>query len=102
MRSFITGSRAYGLPREDSDIDLVVWVSPVDLHALRAMAEKEKGWQEHSKNGLKEAPSNGGPEADSLRFGNLNLIAVTWKDAFKAWQKGTERLIARKSGRDER
>lgn len=101
MRSFVTGSRKYGKPNEKSDIDLVVWVSPTDLHLLQAMADKENGIQESTKIGVKETSSDGGPEADSLRFGKLNLIAVTWKDAFEAWKKGTEELIERsfKKGR---
>lgn len=89
MRSFVTGSHAYGLPTEKSDIDLVVWVSPVDLHRLQRMADNK------GEGGITEGASDGGPEADSLRFGKLNLIAVTWKKAFQAWLEGTEELMNR-------
>lgn len=52
MRAYITGSRAYGTPREDSDIDLVIACGTSDLFALWAVVE-------HTK----------------LMFGRLNLVA---------------------------
>lgn len=66
------------------------------------MADKsKKEWEEATKCGLKIGPSDGGPEADSLRFGKLNLIAVTWRKAFEAWFDGTMELMSRanKEGR---
>lgn len=38
-RSFVTGSRAYGLPRPDSDLDLVVLVDQRDLDLLQTMTK---------------------------------------------------------------
>lgn len=96
LRSFVTGSQAYGTPTEDSDVDLMVWVTSSDLNRLRGMADKKKPTKDFT--GEESQGSDGGPEADSLRFGKLNLIAVTWKEAFLAWQRGTEELIARRNG----
>ena len=95
-RSFVTGSHKYGTPTAKSDIDLVVLVSPADLLKLQAMADKEPGLvHEHTKGGLKEEQSDGGPQSDTLRFGKLNLIAVTWDKAFEAWEEGTNELFQR-------
>lgn len=77
---FITGSRAYGYPREDSDVDLVVGVSGDDAMEL---------WK-HGSSG----------EA-SCRFGKLNLITFhldssTGPDRFKEWRRVHDSLVARK------
>lgn len=37
--SFLTGSRVYGTPREDSDIDLVVLVHQEELDLLHKLSE---------------------------------------------------------------
>ncbi len=83
MRSFITGSRAYGNPNESSDIDLVVLVTKADLKRLAGQAEKT---------------IYGGPDSDggwvnsSFRFGNMNLICVSSIEAFQCWKDGTNQL----------
>lgn len=94
MRSFITGSRAYGpragLKGGKSDVDLVVLVSFKDLELLRSLAD--------SDDAEKLADSDAGPTAHgprgsaSLRFGKLNLIAVTDPVAFAVWHEGTKKL----------
>jgi predicted nucleotidyltransferase len=85
MRSFLTGSRVYGTPRQDSDIDLVVLVSEGDLIALSKLADE-----------LKDLESPGGAyyeDGTSLRFGKLNLLCVTEEKHFDVWRKGTEELM---------
>ena len=88
MHSFITGSRAYGTPRPDSDIDLVVLVSPDDLAKLVELSDKQSDFGhpggEHYEDGC------------FLRFGPLNLICVTDQTHFETWKKGTDELIAKK------
>lgn len=84
--SFVTGSRVYGTPRPDSDIDLVVLVSEQDLSRLEEMAAK-----------INDFGSPGGPNYDdgrSLRFSNLNLLCVTCKKHFDIWKQGTAELKA--------
>ena len=71
LQSFLTGSRAFGEPREDSDIDLVIHGDSDLLSSL--LLNSETG----------ELP---------LRFGKLNLIVLS-SDAFEAWKKGTEELV---------
>ena len=85
MRAFITGSRAYGVPRDDSDLDLVIFASPATLGIIRGLSDKVEM-------DLTDEPSNEGPEAGSFRFGKLNLICVTWKKAFQIWRDGTDYL----------
>ena len=86
--AFLTGSRAYGTPREDSDIDLVVLVDEMELIHLMHLAELVESC---------ECPaSDAGPDAASIRFGKLNLIAVTTEHHWEIWRNGTIDLIARK------
>ena len=69
--SFMTGSRAYGIPREDSDLDVAV-----------LMEDSTEIWK-HT-----ETPNH------TCRFGKLNLITFTNKDNFEAWRDVTNKLIA--------
>ena len=77
MQAYITGSRAYGTPREDSDIDLVVALSGKDLCTI---------WEsvKHVK----------------LMFGNLNLVAFNLDNAedmerYQKWLAVHESLVKR-------
>lgn len=81
MNAFITGSHAYGAPRPDSDIDLVVFT----------------GYGLHKR--LLEAGDNGGKVP--IRFGKLNLICCDSEIEFSVWQIGTEQLV-RKKQRDKK
>lgn len=78
MNAFVTGSRVYGTPRPESDIDLCVVVSEHDLALLSERADED--------------PGSGG---HSLRFGKLNLI-VLGQRSFEAWQEATNELVAMK------
>jgi predicted nucleotidyltransferase len=101
-RSFVTGSMAYGTPHENSDFDLVILVSFEDMIRLR-------NFQYSSMTEFKENPDlfevvNDGQDnydmskctTACLRFGKLNLIALTEERDFLIWKEGTEELIARK------
>jgi hypothetical protein len=84
-KPFLTGSRVYGTPREDSDIDLVALVSDKDLYELVKAAEATGGLgsgQDEYEDGR------------SLRFGKLNLLCVTKKRHFDIWKLGTLELMA--------
>lgn len=76
MAAFLTGSRAYGTPREDSDWDLVVCCD-TDTH-----------WQ------LRYNGDANNPYAPT-RFGRLNLIVLDDVEKFKTWKRVTEELKAR-------
>lgn len=60
MKAFLTGSRAYGTEKPDSDIDLVVFMDG------------------QTKQGLLEAQGGRYP----IRFGDLNIIAVTTENEY--------------------
>ena len=75
--SFLTGSRAYGAPRPDSDIDLVMLADGATFQTLAMAASKAEFF------------ANGGC---SIRFGLLNIIGVTRQDEFAKWKAGTEHL----------
>lgn len=88
-RSFVTGSHAYGTPRYDSDIDLVILVSESDLELLQKCSEKKNFWHQD------EQYSRNTPQAACLRFGDLNIIACTDEMQYDVWKKGTKRLKAK-------
>lgn len=83
MRSFVTGSHAYGTPTETSDIDLVLLVSHEDLRKLQKLADTVPG------------PNSGTQTGDvdgSFRFGKLNLLCVRNVQEFTVWRLATEFL----------
>lgn len=69
--SFISGSRSYGTPRSDSDVDLVVLVSPLDADIIRSLAGCNK---------LDEP----------VKFGRLNLILMESELEMAVWYVATE------------
>lgn len=83
MKSFVTGSHAYGTPNENSDIDLVVFVDPNDTFKLIEHADSNNGCSNGS----------GGPDDVSLRFGKLNLIVLADEEKFHLWKEATDALI---------
>ena len=80
MTIFVTGSRAYGTPREDSDWDIVVMISAPAVKILSLASDETVGPY---------------PNSTTLRFGKLNLICCTHQAVFDAWKKGTNKCIAR-------
>lgn len=73
--AFVTGSRAYGTPRDDSDLDLVILVT-----------------QEVSD----ELFKHGKTETGTCRFGMLNLICFTSEEDYFGWKDVTNKLIKQK------
>lgn len=81
IQCILTGSHAYGKPTSKSDIDLVMLLTPEQLKLF----EKKAGGPEYYASLI--------PGAEAcLRFGDLNIIAVTDPVAFAVWQKGTAQL----------
>lgn len=77
MNAFLTGSRVYGSPQADSDIDLVVRVDETTAGLLRLLSGNK----------------------DTVRFGKLNVILCTTDKEFAVWKLGTEQLrYARNAG----
>lgn len=85
MKCFITGSRAYGEPREDSDTDLVVLCTTQEYGILC-----NAGGEPYGSSGMFDEFRR------SIKFGPLNLICLTLEAEFEAWRKGTEECIAQK------
>src|ERR1700731_342638 len=87
LRSFVTGSHAYGIPNEDSDVDLVVLVTEKDMERLMAscpdLSDVDKEYMS-------------GAYTQSLRFGKLNLLVCTDERAFDVWRRGTRLLKKQK------
>ena len=81
-KAFLTGSRAYGTPRADSDIDVVAMMSHTLALLLVAFGEAPEGYEDDQ--GFL-----------SVRFGMLNLMCCWEDEAFFAWADGTRELIER-------
>jgi hypothetical protein len=88
---FITGSRAYGTPREDSDIDLVIFCSVEDARTLL-------NYNEASVEEIEEAAATikgyGDEGILQVRYGRLNLILCVDDARYAEWVGGTVRLKA--------
>lgn len=91
MYAFITGSHAYGKPKPESDIDLVIRCDEATLKLLTEQADEidRRSWGEHVP------PSCDGTDivSKSLRFGNLNLVICTDDKRFAAFRLGTSVLV---------
>lgn len=74
--AFVTGSRAYGSPREDSDCDLVIRCSESTARRLRELSDD---------------PAHCGRLG--VRFGVLNLILCETDEEYTAWFDGTQALV---------
>lgn len=82
MKSFITGSRAYGKPCPDSDVDLVIRCDEGLSEFLRSVCDISET--------RAEATYHGRP--CQIRFGRLNIIDCNTDEEFAAWKLGTSRL----------
>ena len=78
---FVTGSHAYGTPRNDSDLDLVVMLTPGDLKVLQDRAPGAE---------MTDYPPS--QIETSLRYGTLNLICCTTLEKWETWKRGTWEL----------
>ncbi len=87
MQPFVTGSRVYGTPRKDSDIDLVVLVDEATLKLLENVSEHTPTRHPNEEYQIGVLGLNA-----SLRFGRLNLLCVTTPEAYEVWKYGTEKL----------
>lgn len=88
--AFVTGSRAYGVPKADSDIDLAVLVSPADAARLCEVCAPEDG----AKPGRDSNTRDFSVKSYSFRFGKLNLLAFVCPVAFAAWQTANAAMVS--------
>ena len=87
MEAFITGSHAYGAPRDDSDVDLVVYMEEEDFDTLSKLLGEHKVVKDPDAHTY---PSFDKDTSVSLRLGPLNLIATSDYGTYEAWKQGTE------------
>lgn len=97
----LTGSRVYGLPRDDSDLDLCLLVTRDELDLLRRCSDccgKTQGTEEQETQTDKER--NYPPNGRVLRFGKLNVLCFVHNDSeidFFSFALGTEILCKSKA-----
>lgn len=80
MNAFLTGSRVYGSPAPDSDIDIAVLLSHGEIAQLLNLSKQNEE--------VSETPG----ATCSIRFGNLNIIATHIETEFAAWLIATRDL----------
>lgn len=71
----------YGIPTDDSDIDLVVMTDEITVKAIA-----EAGGCSPSD------PKYAGTQCLSLKFGKLNLLFCTTQEQYDVWVDGTSKL----------
>lgn len=77
MMGFLTGSRIYGVSRPESDLDMVLKVTPLEAKLLTEV-------QDSGRNDDYGSYGNS-PESTSIRFGRLNLIICFTDEAYHRW-----------------
>lgn len=90
--AFITGSRAFGTPRQDSDVDLVVLVSKEDAQTLFAQFYDTE--DKASMLTKLQMAMNMAPNSFPLHIGKLNLIVCSDEKVYNGWLAGTASLKA--------
>jgi predicted nucleotidyltransferase len=109
ITGFLTGSRVYGQPKDDSDLDLCLLVTHDQLNLLRLCSDlsgssqvKEEAEQEAKENAERNYPPNG----RVLRFGKLNVICFVHNDTegdFHSFALGTQKMLKSSArGKDNR
>lgn len=91
---FLTGSRRYGTPRDNSDLDLVVFLPEVQAEELRIAREQVGGFFDGAY-----------VDIQSYRFGALNLIVCTEEREYDYWKECTEeccRVVEERGSRLDR
>ena len=82
MNAFLTGSRVYGRPREDSDWDLAVRCDKETAQRLAAVSDMESPDQSDSEYSATSA-------CIPVRFGVLNLLLCVTDESFAEFVLGT-------------
>ena len=80
MNAFITGSRAYGKPTANSDVDLVIRVNTETAQELQRLSDNP-------------FENQGGVVV--VRYGKLNLIVCETDEQYAVWRLGTSELTMR-------
>ena len=81
MEIIFTGSRVYGRPKKDSDLDIVILCNDEEARLLNLVCDKEK-----------QRTANYPEGSFNLYFGNLNIIVTTDEGTFNSWKEGTQLL----------
>lgn len=82
MKAFLTGSQVYGIPNEESDVDVVLLVEKSTLDMMVRLLPK------------------GGTNYDgtvvTVMSGKINLILTTTDEEYRRWRLFTETMTAMK------
>lgn len=96
--AILTGSRVYGTPHADSDLDLVVLLDKEQIDKLRELYKDEDSHYVEITTPQMQLPGSE-KKADlldlAIRFGPLNLICTSNETAYGIWAEGTAKLKAK-------
>ena len=79
--ALLGGSRAYGKPRADSDIDLLIRISKADFSQMCLGLNADEWWCDI--------------ESGSVKHGKINLICCFTDSQYHIWRKGIQNLKLR-------
>lgn len=84
MVGFITGSHAYGVPQPDSDLDVVLSVTPKEWDAFMSITDVTD-------------PGNTTSPTPTIRTGRLRIVLCSELrlPEYNLWRRGTDDLQAR-------
>lgn len=85
MKSLLTGSRVYGTPRKDSDIDIVILATPAEFQTFQRFSDDQGLLSEY--HGPEEYCS--GPRSLNVKSGGINIVVFTDPREYDAWQEAT-------------
>jgi hypothetical protein len=86
----LTGSRVYGTPRDDSDLDLCILVSDDEYNQFLVTADRDPDGDRVA--GSECGTAEWSRRTRSFRFGRLNVLVTTSRKMYEAWQKATDEL----------
>lgn len=89
--SFFTGSRIYGTPKPESDLDLCLLVTDREYDLLAALADRSPDHKTFLA-GSEAGQGKWNTKTRSFRFGRLNILATTDTEMYRAWKSATEGL----------
>ena len=81
MKAFVTGSRVYGTPTKESDLDLVIFCGADTSVMLMDHDEVSQNEDAHVS------------AYQSVRFGRLNIILCGNEKEYSKWLRAKERCV---------
>lgn len=86
-RALLTGSQVYGQPTDESDIDLVLYLTKEETHTLLDAFDNQ---EEHDEIYVHSPDDEGDYAFTSIRVGPLNLLLCHTYEEYQIWKETTQ------------